>query len=214
MLRLCLLLGAISASGCSPFSSALKNAPVRLRQRSAGASVHMDNFVNKTPRPPPSNNTAPVVPRVQKERVPVGWIDREKGTVKLRGKFGAAAFARVEKPGCDYFNRGKRKRPCKVLPAVFEYGLVGVITPHVAWKEVGGPDDCVCLHCFETFKSRLHGTEKLDNHVRTCWVGDPKLVESGLLKEKDPIDRRTSLVSTPSAADHPSLRPPAGQPSR
>ena len=213
MLRVWLLLAAISASGCSPFRSVLKNAPVRLRQRSAAASVPMDAFITSTPRPP-SNNTAPAEPRVQKQRVPVGWIDKEKGTVKLRGRFGDAALACVEKPDCDYFNRGKRKKPCRVLPAVFEYGLVGVLTPHVAWKEVGGPDDCVCLHCFETFKSRLYGTEKLDNHVRACWAGDPKLEESGLLKEKDPIDRRTSLVSTPSAADHPSLRPLAGQPIR
>ena len=113
---------------------------------------------NRTPSPRPGDD---VGPRVQVQRVTTGWFDEAAGQCKLKGVPTAqGGFVFVEKPSLDYFLRGGRKRAPSKLAPVFEYELMKVITPHVAWTPKGGPPDTVCMSCFDVLKSARDGTVK------------------------------------------------------
>ena len=114
---------------------------------------------NRTPSPRPGDDD--VGPRVQVQRVATGWLDEAAGQCKLKGVPAAqGGIVFVEKPSLDYFLRGGRKRAPSKLAPVFEYELMKVITPHVAWTPKGGPPDTVCMSCFDVFKSARDGTVK------------------------------------------------------
>ena len=92
-----------------------------------------------------------------------GWIDEAARFCKLRND---PRSVNVETPNADYFVRGVRKVPGKV-PAVFLHELFMVITPHVNFSS--GKTDCVCMRCFESFKTPDSGQHRLKMHALKCY---------------------------------------------